>query len=206
MQVRLLNSLNNAEKIMFVACRTCYSNKTVDELLNDDVKTDLLFKVLRSGHHSILEHIQATFSIEGVSRSLLAQISRHRHISLSVRSQRYCKFDFDYILPESIKSNKAVDDLLWKITDTYCQLVDGGIKKEDARAILPNASVTNMILSCNLRELVHICNLRLCLRSQAEIRSMVGLMRDCVVKELPLMKEFLVPKCKTCTESEKCNA
>ena len=206
MQVRLLNSLDNAEKIMFVACRTCYSNKTADELLNDDVKTDLLLKVLRSGHHSILEHIQVTFSIEAVSRSLLAQISRHRHISLSVRSQRYCQFDFDYVLPESIKSNKAVDDLLWKITDTYCQLVDSGIKKEDARAILPNASVTNMILSCNLRELVHICNLRLCLRSQAEIRSMVGLMRDCVVKELPLMKEFLVPKCKTCTESEKCNA
>ena len=64
MQVRLLNSLNNAEKIMFVACRTCYSNKTADELLNDDVNPALLLKVLRSGHHSILEHIQATFSIE----------------------------------------------------------------------------------------------------------------------------------------------
>ena len=100
--------------------------------------------------------------------------------------------------------NNEIREFLNSGLRLYDKLVNNGVAKEDARAILPNAASTNLVMTCNLRELIHICNLRLCKRAQAEIRELVGLMRDEVVKELPFMKEFLVPKCRVCTEKDKC--
>ena len=203
MKVKLLNSLEKATNIIFTACRTCYSSKSPLELIEQEPDIELIKKIARSGHLSTLEHVVCTFAIEGVSRSLLAQLTRHRMASYSVQSQRYCKFINPYILPESMDNNE-IREFLNSGLRLYDKLVNNGVAKEDARAILPNAASTNLVMTCNLRELIHICNLRLCKRAQAEIRELVGLMRDEVVKELPFMKEFLVPKCRVCTEKDKC--
>ena len=203
MKVKLLNSLEKATNIIFTACRTCYSSKSPLELIEQEPDIELIKKIARSGHLSTLEHVVCTFAIEGVSRSLLAQLTRHRMASYSVQSQRYCKFKNGFVLPQTMDF-VTVHTFLEQIERLYQKLVDGGVPKEDARAILPNASSTNLVMTCNLRELIHICNLRLCKRSQAEIRELVGLMRNQVVRELPFMKEFLVPKCKICTEKDKC--
>lgn len=203
MKVKLLNSLEKATNIIFTACRTCYSSKGPLELIEQEPDIELIKKIARSGHLSTLEHVVCTFAIEGVSRSLLAQLTRHRMASYSVQSQRYCKFINPYVLPDCMDYRK-VRELLNECLKLYDKLVNQGVAKEDARAILPNAASTNLVMTCNLRELIHICNLRLCKRSQAEIRELVGLMRDEVVRELPFMQEFLVPKCRVCTEKDKC--
>lgn len=205
MKAKLLNDLSKAKNIIFTACRTCYSAKSPIELIEQEPNTDLILKIARSGHLSTFEHINCTFAIEGVSRSLLAQLTRHRLCSFSVQSQRYCKMDKSFVIPDTLKDNKAIiSKTLNQIIDCYNELIDAGAKKEDARAILPNATCTNLIMTCNLRELIHICNLRLCKRAQAEIRELVTLMKNEVIKELPFMKEFLVSNCKHCTEAKGC--
>ena len=206
MKTKLLNDLSKAKNIIFTACRTCYSTKSPIELIEQEPNLDLILKIARSGHLSTFEHVVCTFAIEGVSRSLLAQLTRHRLCSFSVQSQRYCEMDNNFVIPYSLgnENRNLVGGILNKITDCYNTLIENGVKKEDARAILPNATCTNLVMTCNLRELIHICNLRLCKRAQAEIRELVSLMKDEVIKELPFMKEFLVPNCKHCTEAKGC--
>ena len=200
MKIKLLNNLRQALNIIYTACRTCYSSKSPLELIEQEPNLDLILKIARSGHLSTFEHVNCTFAIEGVSRSLLAQLTRHRLCSFSVQSQRYCKMSDNFTTPEALKDNPLFNKTLRDIFTCYEILVDVGVKKEDARAILPNATCTNLVMTCNLRELIHICNLRLCKRAQTEIRELTDLMRKEVIKELPFMKEFLVPNCKHCTE------
>jgi thymidylate synthase (FAD) len=203
MKVKLINDLTTAIRTIYTACRTCYSSASPLDLVEEKPNIDLLLKVARSGHLSTFEHVVCTFAVEGVSRSLLAQLTRHRLCSFSVQSQRYCKFDKSFVLPSGLKQQK-IENFLNDCQCLYDELLASGIKKEDARAILPNASATNLVMTCNLRQLIHICNLRLCKRSQKEIRDLVTLMKKEVVQSLPFMAEFLVPNCKNCTEENGC--
>lgn len=168
-----------------------------------------------SGHHSVLEHVSFTFHVEGVSRALLAQLSRHRLISLSVRSQRYCIEDnSNWVVPASIAENSDALDLydsLKQIVMTgYSALRNFGIPAEDARMVLPNALETTLNITLNLRSLIHIANERLCNRAQHEIHRMVGEMCRLVGDVEPKFKRYLVPKCEVhtdhpfCTEKKSC--
>ena len=177
------------------------------------------FKIMKScynsGHHSVLEFATFVFHVEGVSRALLAQITRHRHCSFAVRSQRYCSEDgFGVVTPNTIKNNEQAlsiyNETLATIRECYKKLQSIGIPNEDARYILPNACDTTMEISLNLRELIHICNERLCSRSQWEIRNMVKMMVEEVVRLYPEFKSMLVPKCEKykdfyfCPEHKSC--
>lgn len=124
------------------------------------------------------------------------QLIRHRMCSFTQRSQRYCdESQCEFILPDSVTKYPEVSDLDYQIVNTYEKLVDTyGVAKEDARYILPNACETELYLSCNLRELIHIANERLCNRAQKEIREMVKAMVKLVDKDLRFM---LVPKCQS---------
>ena len=89
----------------------------------------------------------------------------------------------------------------------YNELVEAGIKKEDARSILPNATASSMVTSLNLRELIHLANLRLCTRAQLEIRMCVAKMCALVMEREPWLTEHLVPKCERlgyCDEDNSC--
>lgn len=158
----------------------------------------LVKHLYRNGHHSVFEHIYFTFKIEGISRACSHQVVRHRHCSFTQRSQRYCSEDgFSYVMPESIEEVDEFDGFsgfMEMITENYRELVALGVPNEDARMVLPNACATSLYLSCNLRELIHICNERLCSRAQWEIRAMVKEMVALVDPELQFM---LVPKCKS---------
>ncbi len=174
-----------------------------------------------SGHHSVLEHVSFTWHIEGVSRALLAQLTRHRiGAAFSVKSQRYCSEDqFGYYEPYQARAeSKAVTPELYntyhKFMDTcqstYNELVNLGMRKEDARCVLPNACYTNLQLTMNLRELAHFCNERLCMLAQAEIRELAEMMATTVNDATNSAFSFmLVPKCKIhpdfnfCPESDK---
>ena len=94
-----------------------------------------------------------------------------------------------------------------EISKVYGELTDAGILAEDARAVLPNATSTSLVASLNLRELIHLANLRLCTRAQYEIRTMVKMMCDALVAEEPWLKLYLVPKCERfgfCDEDKSC--
>ena len=154
----------------------------------------LVKHLYRNGHHSVFEHIYFTFKIEGISRACSHQLVRHRHCSFTQRSQRYCSEDgFDYIVPPSVDPFYFTADMA-SLEFWYETFQDAGVPNEDARYILPNACATSLYLSCNLRELIHICNERLCTRAQWEIRELVKQMVSLVDPELQFM---LVPKCKS---------
>lgn len=172
----------------------------------------------KSGHHSVLEFADFTFHIEGVSRALLAQITRHRVASFAVRSQRYCSEDgFGYVTPNTIQDNAAAcveyKKTINKIKECYEYLQELGVPNEDARMILPNACETILEVKMNGRELIHFCNERLCSRAQWEIRELAQAMKKCVAdhnEECKKFSKFLVPKCYAdqkhpfCTEHSSC--
>lgn len=147
-----------------------------------------------NGHHSVFEHAHFTFLIEGISRACSHQLVRHRQCSFTQRSQRYCPEDgFEYVAPEGLEDNVVFANAMEDARAGYAALVDAGENNEDARAVLPNACVTKLYMSCNLRELMHICNVRLCSRAQTEIRELVYAMRQAVPEEL---RWLLVTKCR----------
>ena len=168
-----------------------------------------------SGHHSVLEFVDFTFHIEGVSRALTHQLVRHRLASYAQRSQRYCsEGNFDYVVPFSIKSNhdafEEYTELMYSITDVYRILQEMGVPNEDARMVLPNACETVIEVKMNFRTLIHFMNERLCLRAQWEIRQMALEMKKAIEEQYPELAKYLVPKCEIhegmpfCTEHKSC--
>lgn len=157
----------------------------------------------QSGHHSVLEFADFTFHIEGVSRALLAQITRHRIASFAVRSQRYCSEDgFGYVTPPSIQNNAAAlvkyNDIMDYIKIKYEELQELNIPNEDARFILPNACETILEVKMSGRELIHFFNERLCSRAQWEIRNLAKEMLNCIKnynEQCAQFAEMCGPKC-----------
>ena len=202
--VTLLAHTPEPEKLVAAAAKLCYSPATVGDLLDglSSQKTgDFLQMLMDLGHHSPLEHAVFTFAIEGVSRALLAQITRHRIASFSVQSQRYvAEYDFDYVLPPSISGDdaaksafersmkdagKAYDNIVEILYQRYASQLEAGGKAskaalsaakkqalEDARFVLPNACATKMIVTMNARSLRGFFSQRCCNRAQWEIRAL----------------------------------
>jgi thymidylate synthase (FAD) len=134
-------------------------------------------------------------------------------MSFSQKSQRYVKEkgQFDYLIPPTIDKDPVLKqkfiDFMGEISNKYQEFVEAGIPAEDARAVLPNATATSMVASLNLRELIHLANLRLCSRAQFEIRMLVKGMCDALVTEEPWLKPYLVAKCDRygyCDEDKSC--
>lgn len=217
MNVELISKPENILKTIYTACRTCYSALTPDEIYNEapdeDKMLNLISRVISSGHYSTIEHIQLSFAVCDVSRACTHQLVRHRHMSFSQKSQRYVKEkgEFDYIIPPEIASNTELaqkfDKHMQEVASLYQEFVNNGIKAEDARAILPNAASSSIVVSMNLRELIHVANLRLCTRAQLEVRTLIKKMCEEVIKEEPWLKSHLVPKCERlgyCDEDKSC--
>jgi thymidylate synthase (FAD) len=214
-KVKLLKSTSDPEKACAVAARLCYSAAGIDEItekLTGEKIKDLLERVISSGHHSVLEHSSFTFGIEGASRALLAQLTRHRIASFSVQSQRYVRFKngVDFIVPQTVAQDKETlgkfNAFLKRSEEFYKELLELGIPAEDARYVLPNASSTKIILTMNARELRHFFSLRCCNRAQWEIREMACRMLNLVKKEAPILFKDAGPDCarEKCYESVPC--
>ncbi|MCD6286417.1 MAG: FAD-dependent thymidylate synthase [Anaerolineae bacterium] len=130
---------------------------------------------LREGHESIIEHASATFEISGISRACSHQLVRHRLASYSQESQRYVDMsDPDLVVPDAVKASPEAYEV-WssfvdQVKDVYSDLRGLGIRKEDARFILPNAAETRIVMTMNFREFRHFFRLRLAPAAQWEIR------------------------------------
>lgn len=214
--VNLITMPENPLKTIYTACRTCYSADYPVNIWENDAAPEkmlsLVKKVLASGHHSTIEHCQYVFTISGVSRACTHQLVRHRHMSFSQKSQRYVteKGQFEYITPNTIKKaglETEYDEFMSKTAKFYEKMISQGIPAEDARFILPNAAASSLVASLNLREMIHLANIRLCTNAQHEIRIMVKKMCDAVIEKDPWLSEYLVPKCEAlghCDEIRGC--
>lgn len=195
----------NPLSIAELAASVCYdSQPTENYRIAKGCKT--------TGHRSVLEHISFTFKVTGVSRALLAQLSRHRHISLSVRSQRYCEENnFNYVNPFDGEDADIFKDMMASIAaDYYILKKYHGAANEDARAVLPNACCTDLYLTINARSLIEMSHLRLCSRAQREIRGLFMAIKLQVAQVCPELAAWMVPSCEAnpkypfCPEGNRC--
>lgn len=214
--VSLISKPDNPLKTIYTACRTCYSADypiNIHSADTDEAKMlKLVKKVLASGHHSTIEHCHYVFTISGVSRACTHQLVRHRLMSFSQKSQRYVteKGQFEYITPNTIKKaglESEYNEFMGKTAEFYEKMIDIGIPAEDARFVLPNAATSSLVASLNLREMIHLANIRLCTNAQHEIRIMVKKLCDAVIEKDSWLEEYLVPKCESlghCDEIRSC--
>ncbi len=177
MNITLLAHTPEPERLVAASAKLCYSDADIADIaaIEADKAGEFIDK-LPEAHESPFEHVTFTFGIEGVSRAMLAQITRHRIASFSVQSQRYVDMaDFRYVVPPSIAGNEVVKGLYHKIMsvsrECYNLIRSFDIPAEDARFVLPNACETRMIVTMNARELLHFFSLRCCKRAQWEIRA-----------------------------------
>ncbi|MEB8651870.1 FAD-dependent thymidylate synthase [Bacillus cereus] len=226
--------VTDGQAVALSAVRTCYSANKPSEIVAKEgdkyfgnkatdggkgTEADRLMRhIITSKHTSTLEHITFTFAIEGVSRALLAQLTRHRvGFSFSVQSQRYVRFGsddksggFDYVTPKSVsESEKTFDmelpddttvkanpeqfykDAMETVQYCYDTLRSLGIPAEDARMVLPQAATTNLVMTVNLRSLLDFyAKRRKGNGAQAEIADLAEHLRKEVVKVEPWVDEF----------------
>ena len=196
--------------LIYTACRTCYSELAPDDIFDrattgriDQAKMQKLISgVIESGHGSTIEHVVFTFGISGVSRTLSHQLVRHRAgVAFDQQSQRYVTFkDASTMLPASIEDaepdlRSRYEDQIGGSMNLYGDLVEAGIPGEDARFVFPNATRTNLVMTANLRALIHMSGLRLCTMAQWEIRRLFQLIRHEIFQVSPFLGSFLAPKC-----------
>ncbi len=219
MKVALVRHTLSPEEVVALGARLCYSRARVDDLLERVEardQTEFVHKIMGMGHDSVLEHASFTFGIEGVSRVLLAQITRHRLASFSVQSQRYVSYEngFGYIVPPKIEAlgedavaefEQQMDTLHRWYTDWQQKLGVGEGGNEDARFVLPGACETRMMVTMNVRELRHFFSLRMCSRAQWEIRALATQMHRLCMEVAPALFENAGPGCLrgACPEGEK---
>lgn len=219
MKVALLRHTLSPEEVVALGARLCYSRATVDDLTRRVSQKDqsaFVGRIMSMGHESVLEHASFTFGIEGVSRVLLAQLTRHRLASFSVQSQRYVSYEsgFGYIVPPKIRAlgEDAAAEYARQMEQMhawYCawqeKLGNGEGSNEDARFVLPGACETRLMVTMNVRELRHFFSLRMCSRAQWEIRALATEMHRLCMTVAPALFAGAGPGCLrgACPEGEK---
>ncbi len=226
-KVYLLAHTPNPEHTVAAAAKLCYSSSKISDLSNDLTNeqaakfVDMLGEI---GHESPIEHASFTFGIEGVSRSLLAQITRHRMASFSVKSQRYVREgSFEYITPPEIAAEPEAlaiyEEIMAEDQKRYDRLTEILKKKhkaefmaegkdektadrmaekkaiEDARFVLPNSCETQMVMTMNARSLMNFFKIRCCMRAQWEIREVANQMLALVSAVAPELFKNAGPSC-----------
>ncbi len=221
LNVKLISHSPQAEKLTAMAAKLCYSRSHISDIedgLTPEKAADFIAGIVDIGHLSTIEHASYTFGIEGVSRTLLAQITRHRIASFSVQSQRYVSYSkngFGYVIPPAIRA--LGDDAVKKFEDQMAtiqgwyddwQAALGGAGEganENARFVLPGACETRMLLTMNARELLHFFSLRCCNRAQWEIRELAWRMLELAAPTAPSLFAAAGPSCVrgACGEGKK---
>lgn len=214
-RVALLRVTPDGEAVIALAAKLCYAGGDLDSLLWKIAENDqraFLRKVREMGHESVLEHVSFTFLAEGISRALLAQLTRHRIASFSVQSQRYVSYakGFGYVVPPSVQALGEAAVAEYEAQMAQMQTWYEGWQarlgaNEDARFVLPNACETRLLVTMNARELRHFFALRLCERAQWEIRALAQQMYALCYAQTPELFEDAGPGCLrgACPEGEK---
>ncbi|MFB6142429.1 MAG: FAD-dependent thymidylate synthase [Halorientalis sp.] len=229
MEVHLLEATEDPEDVICTAARNDYLSEWVGDTPFEDVmssiegetledrKETLIGHLLDHGHFGPFEHPQATFAVKGVSRSCMAQITRHRHVSFDVQSMRYVSFDdvdpadvregelvvwppsatdpdwvgrnqeTGQVDAETVERREEVfADAVENAVESYQELLELGMPPEDARFVLPIGTEVNMVMSMNVRMLMHVADMRAAADAQWEIRTLTESVLDLAAEWCPL--------------------
>ncbi len=227
MKVTLIAHTPQPERTVASAARLCYSAASiadVQEALTEEKTASFVDMLSEIGHESPIEHASFTFGIEGVSRSLLAQITRHRLASYSVQSQRYVtESQFEYVVPPEIaaipeakaeylrameEDQRHYESLTALLKEKHkSDLLKAGVAEktadrqaekraiEDARFVLPNACATKLMVTMNARSLHNFFRHRCCNRAQWEIRELAERMLALCLEVAPHLFRHAGPPC-----------
>ena len=212
LRVSLLQHTPDPDRAVAIAGRLCYAPVSAADLkqeMSDGDVAKLVRVLVRSGHHSALEHATFSFAVDGVSRACTHQLVRHRVASYNQQSQRYVSFGEgdSFIVPPSVAGNGEAQAVFLKAMEdarlAYDKLVELGLAEgrtresvqEDARFVLPNAAETKIVVTMNARELRHFFHVRCCNRAQWEIRDLAWQMRGMVKDLAPNLFEGSGPGC-----------
>lgn len=220
MKVEIIDATDNPRKLACKAARNDYLEQWIGEMsyseIMEDVKGDtikekeenLLRKLIKRQHFGVFEHLHCTFQIKGMSRVVMAQATRHRHLSWDIQSQRYVDFsDPDYTIPPSFVEEEHVtrddgvveDKTKWRnfyedsveyAVQDYRDMVVDDVPKEDARYILPTAMQVNAVMSGNLRALMHVVNMRTKANVQKETRDFANGVSEEIEDWCPMIHEI----------------
>lgn len=200
MQIEVIRATIEPIKIITQACAlTQGKNK------NDIINPDLLIKYLFTANHtSVFEHVNITVLISGVSRSFLAQITRHRMGSFTSASQHYEDYSgYDFIADKNTITYQAFIDTCDHADEAYNYLISTDVPKEEARQVLPNAKAVNIFWTVNARSLINFFNQRLCKRNVKEMQIFANYMHHICMNWFPELFIWTGPDCKTlggCTQ------
>ena len=188
----------DAETLTVYAGRSCYESWSRPNEKTREDKDYLRRTLFEQGHFSILEHASATFYLTGVSRALLAEITRHRHLSFSVLSQRFVdESEANIVIPPAARGSEK---LMWEFEDaatgarhSYRELVEALLgsglarkqAREAARAVLPNMTETRIVVTGNMRAWHEVIERRTAPDADAEFQEVAGLIRDELKKLAP---------------------
>jgi thymidylate synthase (FAD) len=212
LSVTLLQHTPDPDRSVAIAGRLCYAPISAADLkqaMTDEEVGKLVRILVRSGHHSALEHASFSFAVDGVSRACTHQLVRHRVASYNQQSQRYVHFggDDSFVVPPKIAANGEAEKVFLEAMDqarsAYDRLVDLGLAEgrtresvqEDARFVLPNAAETKIVVTMNARELRHFFQVRCCHRAQWEINALAWEMRQMLREVSPHLFEGTGPNC-----------
>ena len=239
MQVELLEATDDPEELLCRAARNDYMSDFNPDLSFEETMASvagetaeekqrtLISHLLTHGHYGPFEHPHATFAVKGMSRSCMAQLTRHRHVSFDVQSMRYVAFDdVDpadvgdgemVVVPPSAsdpdwvgrnQKTGAVDEAtvrerervfresVRRSVEDYQELLDLGMAPEDARFVLPIGTKVNVVMTMNIRMLMHVADMRAAADAQWEIRQMTEAVLDLAAEWAPLTFEFYEAKMK----------
>ncbi len=207
MRVDLIYTTPDYLMALWLAGHTCHSPMAPQELYREPADREKMAKLVdflvQASHLSVLEHCSMTFAVSGVSRTLLAQYSRHRiGVSLSVQSQRYVSERsqggslFDHVIPPSVLSNPDAvaffGEAMEACQSAYDRLLEKGIPREDARFVLPGAITTNFITTLNLRSFLDVYDKRVNVKgAQWEIRELLIEMGRLLLEKEPWLERYI---------------
>lgn len=189
MKVEIINFTRWADDMIADIASICHKSTPKDGMLK---------YLLEMRHLSVLEHAHVTFKVEGISRTCSHQLVRHRiGVSITQESQRYAKAS-DFIIPHSMVDHGEVQNFQYtcnKMYEDYERMIKRGIKKEDARFILPQASETSLYITFNYRSLLNFYEERGCYAAQWEIKQLADMIKQNVEMIVPILAEHMVPRC-----------
>jgi len=156
-----------------------------EERINQYDIVEFISKLIKSGHESVIEHIYYNIRISDVSRALLQELARHRHISLSVKSTRWAlkkfidKFDKAEVDLSKFQLNENHIDLIMQLNDVSEKLNElliiaakSGLPNDILKYYIQESLCTKLMLTVNARELRHIFSLRLNNRALREFQDL----------------------------------
>ena len=165
--------------------RVCYKS---EELITNDSAVTFVEKILKSGHESVIEHEKISVRVI-CDRGVSHEIVRHRIASYSQESTRYCNYwkdkfgsELTFIKPvfwnENSREYKIWRDMMGEIENQYMNLIQLGVKPQEARSILPNSLKTEIIITMNLREWRHFFRLRTSSAAHPQMQEVAGMILD----------------------------